>query len=188
MKLTPAVLTVMMLAGCPSPDPTQGLVTVPPDQLLDYNTFVCTVMPVLVRRCSYLGCHGDPNHALRVYSPGKLRQLPTTTRRDRDAALTPDEVELNFESASGVVYLSSPADRNPPNWQKVLLLGKPLKASNGGAEHHGVGIFPTYPLTDQTQDPEFTALAQWVAGAKMPANSLTSDCAQLMSLLKLTPR
>jgi hypothetical protein len=186
-KLALTTLVVALLAGCPAPDPTQGLQTTQPDQFLDYNAFVCNVMPTLVNRCSYLACHGNPDHALRVYSPGKLRLVPTATRHDRDAAMTPDEVERNFESASGIVLSASPADRNPPNWEKVLIMGKPLKAAYGGAEHHGVGIFPVPPYTDPGQDPEFKALASWVSGAKEPT-PLGSSCAAIFTALKLTPR
>ena len=182
------VLVAVGAAGCPGLDPTHGLNPTPPDQFLDYNTYVCTVMPVLVKRCSYLACHGNELHALRIYSPGKLRLGNPTTRMARDALLSADEVELNFESASGIVLSSTPADRNPPDVQKVLLLGKPLRASAGGAEHHGVGIFPTYPNTDANKDPEFQALLAWVAGAKTAANQLSPDCAKVFSTLKLTPR
>jgi hypothetical protein len=182
------VVWLVAVAGCPALDPTQGLNATPPDQFLDYNSYVCTVMPVLVKRCSYLACHGNENHALRVYSPGKLRLGNPTTRMARDTLLTAQEVELNFESASGIVLAASAADRNPPNVQKVLLLGKPLRASAGGAEHHGVGIFPAYPNTDPNKDPEFQALLAWVAGAKTAANQLSPDCAKLFSTLKLTPR
>lgn len=181
-------LLVLLAAGCPSPDPSQGaLTTTQPDQFLDYNAFVCNVMPTLVNRCSYLACHGNPDHALRVYSPGKLRLIPAQTRRDRDSPLTPDEVERNFESASGIVLSTTPADRNPPNWQKVLIMGKPLKAAYGGAEHHGVGIFPVPPYTDPGQDPEFKALANWVEGGKV-TQPLTGECAAIFKSLKLTAR
>jgi hypothetical protein len=182
------VLVVVAAAGCPGLDPSHGLNATPPDQFLDYNTYVCTVMPVLIRRCSYTACHGNELHALRVYSPGKLRLGNPTTRMARDALLTGDEVELNFESASGIVLSATAAERNPPDVQKVLLLGKPLKAGAGGAEHHGVGIFPAYPNTDPNKDPEFQALLAWVAGAKMPAGQLTSDCMGLFTKLKLPPR
>jgi hypothetical protein len=182
------VLVALGVAGCPALDPTHGLNATPPDKFLDYNAYVCTVMPVLIKRCSYVACHGNADHALRIYSPGKLRLAPPTTRQARDGLLTADEVELNFESASGIVLAASPAERNPPDVQKVLLLGKPLKASAGGAEHHGVGIFPAYPNVDINKDLEFQALLAWVAGGKMAANQLTPDCANLIAVLKLTPR
>jgi hypothetical protein len=182
------VLIAVGAAGCPGLDPSHGLNTTAPDQFLDYNTYVCNVMPVLVKRCSYTACHGNELHALRVYSPGKLRLGNPTTRMARDAIPTADEVELNFESASGIVLAATAAERNPPDVQKVLLLGKPLKASAGGAEHHGVGIFPTYPNTDPNKDPEFQALLAWVAGAKTSATQLPTDCANLFKQLKLTPR
>jgi hypothetical protein len=182
------IALVTVASGCPGLDPSHGLNTTPPDQFLDYNTYVCTVMPVLVKRCSYLGCHGNELHALRVYSPGKLRLGNPATRMARDALLTGDEVELNFESASGIVLSATAAERNPPDVQKVLLLGKPLKASAGGGEHHGVGIFPAYPNSDINKDPEFQALLAWVAGGKMPANQLTADCTSVFKTLKLNPR
>lgn len=183
-----AVAVMVAAAGCPSPDPSQGLTQTTPEALLDYNDYVCNVMPVLVKRCSYVACHGNELHALRVYSPGKLRLAPPTTRMARDAKLTADEVSRNFESAVGILLGTTAADRNPPDVQRVLLLGKPLKASAGGAEHHGVGIFPAYPYTDPNKDPEFTALVAWVAGNKLAASSLPPDCASFFAALQLTPR
>jgi hypothetical protein len=183
-----AVLVAVGATGCPAPDLSQGLNTTPPDNFLDYNDYVCNVMPVLAKRCSYVACHGNADHALRVYSPGKLRLAPPTTRAARDSVMTADEVERNFESASGILLGTTAADRNPPDVQRVLFLGKPLKASAGGAEHHGVGIFPAFPYTDPNKDPEFTALVAWVAGTKLPASQLPPDCATFFAALKLTPR
>ena len=143
------VATLVALAGCPAPDNSHGLVTTaPPAQLLDYNEFVCEVQPVLIRHCSFLGCHGNAEHALRVYSAGKLRlDEGAGTRAIRDAKLSADEVMRNFESATGTVYFAQPGDRQSPN-DKVPILSKPARASVGGAEHHGVGIFPVYPAQD----------------------------------------
>src|ERR1700733_14991828 len=92
------LLTLVSGIGCPAPDPTTGLATKQlPDQVLDYNEFVCHVQPVLIKRCSYLACHGSASHALRIYSPGKLRIGDPQTRAARSGALTSDEVEANFE-------------------------------------------------------------------------------------------
>ena len=175
------------LAGCPSTNPSEGLATTaPPDQVLDYNQFVCTVEPVLIRHCSYLACHGNADHALRIYSPGKLRLGNPTTRDARDAMLTAQEVERNFESASGIVYTNSVAERQAPS-DRVLLLEKPLSARAGGAEHHGVGIFPVYPAPDVDHDPEWKALVAWVGGAKQPS-PVDADCAQTFMIMGLQPR
>jgi hypothetical protein len=179
---------VVALAGCPAPDPSTGLATTaPPAQVLDYNDFVCKVQPVLVRHCSFIGCHGNPDHALRIYSPGKLRLVDTGKRADRDAKLTADEVMRNFESATGTVYAASPADRQAPN-DHVPLLAKPARASVGGSEHHGVGIFPVFPATTLDQDPEWGALADWVAGKKVAANALDADCTAMFMKLGLQPQ
>jgi hypothetical protein len=177
-----------MLAGCPALDPKQGLATTgSPDAFLDYNQFVCTVEPVIIRRCSYLACHGNADHALRIYSAGKLRQSDDGTRNGRDGHLTDSEVELNFESVSGLLYAANADQRAQPDLQKIPLLGKPLKASFGGAEHHGVGIFPAYPAQTLEADAEWQALVAWVGGKKQPS-PVDADCAQVFMFMGLNPR
>jgi hypothetical protein len=173
-----------VLAGCAT-DPSQGLATTqPPDEFLDYNQFVCRVQPILIRRCSFLACHGNPDHALRVYSPGKLRIGDISTRALRDGSLTSDEVEYNFQSASGLIYLSSAAARSGPIVSQVPLLAKPLARRAGGAEHHGVGVFPVYPAQTLADDPEWGQLVGWVSGGFQPV-PVDSDCAAMFSNLGL---
>ncbi len=199
MKLA-FVVSLLLVAGCPS-DPSQSLAgAVPPDSFLDYNQFVCGVMPVLIRRCSYLACHGRTDatttpdgkpsqfeHAFRVFSPGKLRLMDDGVRNDRDDILSSDEVNLNFESASGMVMTASAAARAQPDIPAIPLLAKPLARRMGGAEHHGVAIFPVYPNKDLTTDGDWTALAAWVGGARQP-NPVEKDCADLFANLNLQPR
>jgi hypothetical protein len=182
------VFALLLLAGCPAKDTSQGL-QLPPnndvDQLLDYNKFVCDVMPVLVRRCSYLGCHGNIDHAFRVFSVGKLRATDPMNRNDRDAPLTALEINLNFEAAVGVLLASTADDRASLNLPKLPLLQKPLAARYNGAEHHGVAIFPTFGHTPDN-DPEWQQLIAWVTGAtqKPPVQS----CIDFMTNLGVTPR
>jgi hypothetical protein len=187
VRRLPLVLTVAALAGCPAPDPAHGLATTaPPAQVLDYNEFVCAVEPVLIRRCSYLACHGSAEHALRIYSPGKLRLTAVANRDARDARLSADEIARNFESTVGMVYDANQTDRQTANdW--VPLLVKPVRASFGGSEHHGVGIFPVYPAPDLAHDPEWGALAAWVAGKKQPS-PVTPDCAVMFMKMGLQPK
>jgi hypothetical protein len=183
-----ALVVAIALPGCPALDPKQGLGTTgSPDAFLDYNAFVCTVEPVLIRRCSYLACHGNADHALRLYSPGKLRQVDPGTRNGRDGVLSDSEVELNFQSVSGLLYGATAAQRAQPDLQHVPLLGKPLKASFGGAEHHGVGIFPAYPAQTLADDAEWQALVAWIGGAKQPS-PVDTACAQVFTLMGLQPR
>jgi hypothetical protein len=182
------IVAFAALTGCPALDPKQGLATTgSPDAFLDYNQFVCAVEPVLIRRCSYLACHGDAGHALRLYSPGKLRQVDPGTRNGRDGSLTDSEVELNFQSVSGLLYGASAAQRAQPDLQRLPLLGKPLKARFGGAEHHGVGIFPAYPAQTLEDDAEWQALVAWIGGQKQP-NPVDADCAQVFTLMGLSPK
>ncbi len=179
-----------LLAACPANDPSNGVQTlVPPDQFLDYNGFVCDVQPVLIRRCSYLGCHGQASHALRVFSVGKLRKAGIGSKADRDAPLTADEVELNFESAAGVVYATSANDRDPsqPAVTRNPLLYKPLAARFGGGEHHGVAVFPQFGYAQATDDPDFLSLVRWSAGQKQPWPP-TQACRTLFDALGLDPR
>jgi hypothetical protein len=179
---------VLLLCGCPTPDPTKGInPNNQPDALLDYNYFVCNVEPVLVRHCSYLACHGNPLHAFRVYSPGKLRLTDDGTRNGRDSGLSSNEVELNFQSASGLVLSATPEERALPDFQKVLLLGKPLARRSGGAEHHGVGIFPYYPARNIADDTEFAALVQWVQGS-VQTTPLDANCQGVFDSMGLQPK
>jgi hypothetical protein len=179
---------LLVVAGCHTYDPKQGFQSVvPPDQLLDYNQFVCNVQPLLVRRCSYLACHGNPDHALRIYSVGKLRLGATETREQRDTSLTADEIESNFQSAAGMVYGASPDERQAGVIQKIPLLQKPLAARFGGGEHHGVAIFPQYPAASPDVDVEWNTLVKWVGGDKQPTPPLQS-CLDFFDSLGLKPR
>jgi hypothetical protein len=178
---------ILFLAGCPATDPTTGLTPAVPDQTLDYNSFVCDAQPVLIKRCSYLGCHGNADHALRLFSVGKLRQGDIATREQRDSQLTASEVELNFESAVGLTLGASQVQRNQLDIPAILLLQKPLASRFGGAEHHGVAVFPTWPHTTLTDDPEWTALSNWVSGAKQP-NPPVQSCQDLFTAMGLMPR
>ncbi len=177
-----------LVAGCPSLNSSSGLqVHTNPDDFLDYNQFACVVQPTLIRHCSYLACHGNANHALRIYSSGKLRLGEFDTTDTRDAPLTAAEVEGNFASASGLLYAATAEQRSAGDLSAIPLLGKPLAARFGGAEHHGVAVFPFAPAATPEQDPEWKSLVAWVAGAKQP-NPVDADCAQLFSSLNLTPR
>ena len=180
-------LMLVTVAGCPAVDPAAGLpTTAPPDSFLDYNGFVCTVQPVLIKRCSYLACHGNEGHALRVYSLGKLRFGDTSTRAARSQVqLSADEVERNFASASGMVYGASLADRQSLRLAHLPLLAKPLAARAGGEEHLGVAVFPTYPNVDVGADPEYLALAAWVQGAPY---TVDARCKTLLDTMGLKPR
>jgi hypothetical protein len=182
------VIAAAFVAGCPAPDNSHGLVTTaPPAQLLDYNEFVCEVQPVLIKRCSFLACHGNADHALRIFSPGKLRLVDSAlaTRAARDDKLSADEVMRNFESATGTVYAAQPSDRQFPD-DRVPILVKPTRASFGGAEHHGVGIFPAYPAPDLSHDAEYAALAAWVGGKT--AKGTEPACADMFTRLGLKPQ
>ncbi len=181
------VALALFSAGCPSLDQSKGLQKVPAAQSYDYNAFVCGAMPVLVRHCSYLACHGDPRHAFRVYSPGKLRGFDVASRSDRDAPLTADEVQANFDSASGVLLAGPAPDTASLDLQTAPLLLKPLKAAFGGSEHHGIGVFPFPPAQSLDADPEWTALVAWAAGQKQPIPP-TADCQAFFAAEGLVPR
>jgi hypothetical protein len=181
------IVAALLLAACPALDPKQGLQATPAAQLYDYNGFVCEAMPVLIRHCSYLGCHGQANHAFRVYSSGKLRLGDVSSRSDRDAPLSADEVQGNFDSATGMLLAGAAPEGQPLDQEKAPLVLKPLRAAFGGDEHHGVGIFPFPPAASLAADPEWTALTQWAAGAKEPSPP-TANCKNLFSALGLTPK
>ncbi len=175
------------LSACGAHDPASGLATGTSDALLDYDAFVCDVMPTLVRRCSFPACHGSAEHALRVYSPGKLRLGDPTSRDARDAPLTAEELARNFDSAVGVTRGASAVQRAALDRQAIPLLQKPLAARFGGDEHQGTGIFPTPPHATPEDDPEWLLLENWVAGAAQP-RPVRPDCAAFFAALGVAPR
>jgi hypothetical protein len=173
-------------AGCSTEDPAGGMSAQAP--ALDYNEFVCNVQPTLIRRCSYLACHGNADHALRIYSPGKLRLTNPTTRNDRDASLSQNEVQLNFTATLGILAATTADDRRtPPNIANVLLLSKPLVARLGGNEHRGVGIFPVYPARTLDKDTEWQALVAWIGGKQQP-KPVDADCQNTFDNMMLSPQ
>jgi len=183
------ILLVLALssAGCPSLDQSKGLQKVPAAQSYDYNAFVCDAMPTLIRRCSYLACHGNVDHGFRVYAPGKLRVGDPTTREGRDAPLTADEIDRNFQSAVGMTRAANATERDQANAGKIPLLEKPLAARFGGAEHHGVAVFPVYPKVAPEDDPEWLLLVNWVGGSK-EASPPPKACADFFAALGAPPR
>jgi hypothetical protein len=124
---------------------------VDPTTKLDETVFRCNVQPILARQCSYNACHGQAGAALRVYTPGKLRQTTPQNIDDATAPLTDAEQHANFQSASGF-SVTAAADDN-------FLVRKPLPSAAGGYEHAGGAIF------SGTSDPQYKAIHDWLAGA-----------------------
>lgn len=187
MARATVVVLALISAGCGLAEPDHGIEETAPAALLDYNRFVCGVQPVLIRRCSFSACHGNPLHALRIYSAGKLRLIPPTTRDARDATLTADEIERNFVSAAALSLAATADDRANAVLSRLPLLQKPLAARFGGSEHAGVGIFPVYPAATPEEDPEYGALIDWIAGNPQP-QPFEADCADLFATLGIEPR
>jgi hypothetical protein len=86
-----------------------------------------------------------------------------------------------------VSYYNTTDEQRSVGSHKVLLLEKPVRAIAGGAEHHGVGVFPLDPSVALTDDPEWSVLAGWVAGHGQP-KPVSSDCQNTFDNLGLTPR
>jgi hypothetical protein len=144
--------SLLVLIGCTVAEDKQAPTAV---ASLDENAFQCTVEPVLIRDCSYLGCHGQAGFPLRVYSVGKLRIGSPASLEDRVMPLTPDERHANYLSAVAFTFKGvAPAD----NW----LLRKPLPPANGGYEHVGGAIFTG------TDDVRALAIRHWLEGNPDP--------------------
>ncbi|MCE9573250.1 MAG: hypothetical protein K8W52_08845 [Deltaproteobacteria bacterium] len=118
---------------------------------LSEPVFRCKVEPILVRDCSYTGCHGIRSAALRVFSPGKLRRDPAPTLDDRIKTMTDAEHHDNYLSAAGFTFGGVAPD---DNW----LVRKPLPVNAGGYGHKGGAIF------SGTDDPRVVAIKGWLAG------------------------
>jgi hypothetical protein len=139
---------LFMLAACTD---VENASAPDPAKKLDEAVFRCNVEPVLVRQCSYNGCHGQAQAALRVYSPGKLRATPPAKLDDAIVALTDAEHHANFLDAAGFAYGDVAPEDN-------FLVRKPLPGSDGGFAHFGGAIFTG------THDPNYLAIRDWLAG------------------------
>ncbi len=127
-----------------------------PSTTLNETVFKCSVEPVLAKYCSYNACHGIEGFngmgaALRVYTPGKLRQNKPSNLTDLTAAVTDAEHHANFLSASGFSFGLTSVDDN-------FLLRKPLPSALGGYEHKGGAIYA------DTNDPSYVAIRAWLTG------------------------
>lgn len=137
-------LLLLTAAACNAQDPSRGIAQDAIDEAFDFNGYVCDAMPVLVRRCASLACHGSPQHALRVYAPGKLRAGDITDRDAREAPLTIAEINGNFASSTGVLRAASADQRRALELEVLPLLRAPLSRAFGGDSHHGLAIFPVF--------------------------------------------
>lgn len=127
----------------PVDDPSVGL---------DESVFRCSVEPILVRQCSYNACHGTALAALRVYSPGKLREKVPATLDAQTAVLTESEHHANFLAAAGFSFGTASVDDN-------FLLRKPLPAAVGGFEHKGGAIYTGI------KDDQYKAVRAWLGNS-----------------------
>lgn len=151
MRLPVAAL-LFAVAGCAiDPNPPNG----PTVEKLDWSYFACNVQRPLIRRCSMLACHGQADHAFRVYSPGKLRDptLKVATLNERNAPITLAEVQANKDSALGFTFNT---DGTP---ESTMLVNKIIAPSQGGGEHVGGVVFR------DLSDPDLKALYAWLGGA-----------------------
>lgn len=163
MRLSSSIAALLLAgaSGCSIDLQPQDGARVSP---LDLNYFACNVQRPLIRRCSMLACHGSSTvgsdgtvyyHALRIFSPGKLRLVPASTMNDRDQQLTIDELDGNFTAAQGLTF-------GAPTLADVPLLRKPLSPTAGGGEHVGGALF-----VDQS-DADYVAISNWVSGSTQP--------------------
>jgi hypothetical protein len=144
------VVTIFALAAGACTDVVNEGVADPAGSLTE-AVFRCNVEPILVRDCSYNGCHGNAGFPLRVYSPGKLRATKPKNIDEAIVALTDAEHHANFESAAGFSFGGVVPD---DNW----LLRKPLPSSDGGYAHIGGAIW------SGVADPRYVAIHDWLAG------------------------
>ena len=129
---------------------------------LDFNYFACQVQPVTAARCSMVACHGQADHAFRIYMPGKLRIDTTPTLQARDVALTLDEATANFASMRGLAAAQDPTEDSP-------LLRKPLAHDQGGGEHVGGVLF------HDPNDVGYQTIKAWLDGATCSSDVTLPD-------------
>lgn len=122
---------------------------------LDRPYFDCNVQPVLTTYCGQLACHGTSERYFHVYSRNRLRDDADETQRN--AFLRDSERTHNFEAARALVDIDAPDDS--------LLLRKPLEQAAGGAYHRGATLYRAGNVFDDSNDPDYQVIAQWIDGA-----------------------
>ena len=140
--------TLLLSNGCVE----RGVDAADPTALsaLDEKVFSCAVEPILLRECSYLGCHGREAMPFRLYGVGALRVIGRGDSADRAAPLTAAEHHANFLSAQGQSF------HTPPENNQLVRKGLPAQA--GGYAHVG-GVIWSGP-----DDPRVQVLQRWLAG------------------------
>ena len=135
------------LIGCPEVDNPYR-----PPAKANYEDFVSDVQPVLTKRCSFLTCHGATERRLTLYAVGFLRAKPSLPGTPlNENALTEQELGWNFDSIR--LLLDDAKDATEPRF-----LLKNLDPAAGGIVHAGGSV-----IFESRADPEFQALATWIA-------------------------
>ena len=140
-----AVLAGIVLAGCPGPENPYRPYPEP-----DFNRFEALVQPILAASCSNLGCHGDLNRRLTLYSTDYLRAEPSVPGTPLEERISDAELAWNYDSlAARLIDVESADDAH------VLL--KCLDPEAGGIVHaDGFIVFYT------TDDPDYVVLRDWI--------------------------
>ncbi len=134
------------LQGCPGPENPYLPYPEP-----DFEEFVAVVQPILARSCSNLGCHGDANRRLTLYSTEYLRAEPSVpgTPLD-DERVTAAELAWNYDTLRARLIDVQSAD-------DAHLLLKCLDPAAGGIVHAVDTIIFYTP-----DEPEYVALRDWI--------------------------
>lgn len=148
-------LALLLLAGCVS----QNEPVIEP--LLDADFYRCRVEPIVVARCAFFACHGDPSRPYRVFAPNRMRY--GVSEAERALAMTPEETELNYRSAIGFA-------RERAGYDEPLFVAKPLDQTIGGAYHEGAELYGAGDVFTDPDDPELAVLREWIAGAREDAS------------------
>lgn len=143
---------------------------------LDFSYFKCEVQPVLERGCGMLGCHGTQSERdFQLFSRGRLRnseQVPQVS-----SCLGSGMLDLAIEGTGTVMCLGW-SRLTATEWKKNFdnartfsigvtavanneLLTQPLQGN--ARAHAGIKLFAL-------NDPSYTKLRSWLAGATAPAD------------------
>ena len=147
-----ACVVLLVAAGCSQPNAAMTTGE------LDEAFYRCRVEPVVVARCAFFACHGDPSRPYRIYAPNRMRL--DVTEDQRALYLTEAETRANYENAIGFSVAVAGYGYDEP-----LLVEKPLDQSIGGAYHEGAEIYGAGDVFMDPNDPELDVLRAFIAGA-----------------------
>jgi len=146
---------VCLLIACLPVSPACSVENPPRSFTLSQRKFVCDVEPILVARCAFYACHGNPARPFAVFGPNRLRLA--VPEEAREQPLTREEHLANFIAASSFSAFDS-------GYPDPLLLAKTIEKRASGAFHRGADLYGGGNVYADPMVSEAVIIREWLNG------------------------